>query len=115
MMAREREDNVAATAATERRRPLRSFSSQISCMRGSIEIGPRVVVGRSAVGRGKELEDVEDDHDDNDGCATDAAEALDDHGGGCGLHRISLIRSASTALKGTRLRKGRRLFKHGDP
>ena len=55
MMAREREDNVAATAATERRRPLRSFSSQISCMRGSIEIGPRVVVGRSVgrAGRGR--------------------------------------------------------------
>lgn len=41
MMAREREDNVGDDDGDDDGRPLRSFSSQISCMRGSIEIALR--------------------------------------------------------------------------
>ena len=72
-------------------------------MRGSIEIGLPSALRRCTDTDGRSEEDVEDDDDDNDGCAA-AAEA-DDHGGdggGGGLHRISLIRSASIALNGTR-------------
>ena len=67
-------------------RPLRSFSSQISCMRGSIEIALRRRLGGRRMLKTMTM------------IMTTAAE-VGDHDGG--LHRISLIRSANIALKGT--------------